>query len=83
MSVHDFYFLVKIEWLLNCIFLSNITSYGRKILSLILREEYRLRMSENRVLRWIVGPKIELKEAGERCIMMRFIQCMLHQILLG
>jgi len=52
-------------------------------LSLILREEYRLRMSENRVLRWIVGPKIELKEAGERCIMMRFIQCMLHQILLG
>jgi hypothetical protein len=31
--------------------------YGCETLSLILREEYRLRLFENRVLRRIFGPK--------------------------
>jgi hypothetical protein len=34
-----------------------VVLYGYKTLSLTLREEHRLRVSENRVLRTIVGPK--------------------------
>jgi hypothetical protein len=33
--------------------------YGCEAWSLTLREEHRLRASENRVLRWIFGPKTE------------------------
>jgi hypothetical protein len=33
--------------------------YGRENWPLTLREEYRLRVSENRVLRKIFGPKME------------------------
>jgi hypothetical protein len=38
--------------------------------SVTLREEHRLKVFENRVLRWIFGPKREeVVDAGENCIM--------------
>jgi hypothetical protein len=44
------------------------------ILTFTLREEHRLRVSENRVLSRIFGPKREIiTEAGKDCIMRRFI----------
>jgi hypothetical protein len=56
--------------------------YGRETLSLTLREEHRLRVFENRVLRRIFGPKREEADYGENCIMMNFTACILHRILL-
>jgi hypothetical protein len=51
--------------------------------SVTLREEHRLRVFENRVLRRILGPKgRKWGETGEDCIMRGFITCTLHQILL-
>jgi hypothetical protein len=47
-----------------------------------LREEHRLRVFEDRVLR-IFGPKREKMDRGENCIMMNFIASILHQLLLG
>jgi hypothetical protein len=49
--------------------------YGCEICSLTLREEQKLRVFQNRVLRRVSGPK---REAGEECIMSSFIMCMLH-----
>jgi hypothetical protein len=40
--------------------------YGCETLSLTLREEYRLTVTENRVLRRIFGPKGEKVEGGWR-----------------
>jgi hypothetical protein len=57
--------------------------YGCKTWSLTLREEHRLRVFENRVLRRIFGPEREEDGSGEKCIMMNFIACILHLILLG
>jgi hypothetical protein len=48
-----------------------------------LREEHRLRVFENRVLRRIFGPKREKNDRGENCIMMNFITCILHRKMLG
>jgi hypothetical protein len=49
-----------------------------------LREEHRLRVFENRVLRGIFGSKRdEMTGGGENCIMKSSIVCTLHQILLG
>jgi hypothetical protein len=45
---------------------------------LTLREEHRLRVFENRVLRRIFGPKRD--ETGENCIMRSFITCTLLQV---
>jgi hypothetical protein len=72
----------------------NIKMYETIILSVVLyecetwcptlREEHRLKVSENRMLRRIFGPKREeVAEAGEDCIMRIFIIYMLDQILLG
>jgi hypothetical protein len=47
-------------------------------LGLTLREEYRLRVFENRVLRKIFGPKREEVDRGENCTMMNFMACILH-----
>jgi hypothetical protein len=47
-----------------------------------LREEHRLRVFEKRELRRIFGPKWKT-DHGENCIMMCFITCILHGILLG
>jgi hypothetical protein len=48
-----------------------------------LREEHRLRVFENRVLRRIFGPKREDGGSWENCIMMNFTACNVHRILLG
>jgi hypothetical protein len=46
---------------------------------LTLREEPRLRVCENRVLRKTYGPNMEeVGEAGEDCIMWSFITCTLQ-----
>jgi hypothetical protein len=55
---------------------------GCETWSLTLREEHRLRVFENRVLRRIFGPERKTYR-GENCIMMNFIACILHRILLG
>jgi hypothetical protein len=58
--------------------------YGCETWSLTLREEYRSRVFENRVLKRISGPRgRKWREAGEHCIKRSFTICTLHQILLG
>jgi hypothetical protein len=60
-----------------------IILYGCETWSLTLREEHRLGVFENRVLR-IFGPRGMKKwENEERCTMGSFIICTHHQILLG
>jgi hypothetical protein len=58
--------------------------YGWGTWCLTLKEEYRLKMYENRVLRRIFGPEEGLSDkCGEDCIMRSFITFTLHKILLG
>jgi hypothetical protein len=58
-----------------------VVLYGYETLSLTLREEYRLRVFENRLLRKIFGPKKdEVIEVRENCIMKSFITCTLRQV---
>jgi hypothetical protein len=52
-------------------------------LGITVREERRLRMFENRVLRRISGNKRKWWEAGGDCITRSFITCTLHHMLLG
>jgi hypothetical protein len=53
-------------------------------LFLTFREEHRLRVFENRVLRRIFGPKRdEVTEVGENCIMRSCMVCTLRPVLLG
>jgi hypothetical protein len=49
------------------------------MLNLTLREEHRLSVFENRMLRRIFGPK---REAGENCMMRSFIIYIFQHILL-
>jgi hypothetical protein len=56
-----------------------VVLYECETWSLTLREEHRLRVFENRVLRRIFGPK----RTEKNCIMMNFTACILHRILLG
>jgi hypothetical protein len=61
-----------------------VVLYGCGTWSATLREEHRLRVFENRVLRGILGPKRdEVRHNGENCKIGRFIICTNHQILLG
>jgi hypothetical protein len=55
--------------------------YGGETWSLTLKEEQRLGVFENRVLRRIFGPKRD-EENGENCIMKSFTICTLCQVLL-
>jgi hypothetical protein len=58
-----------------------VVLYGCETWSLTLREEHRLRVFENRVLRGIFGPKRDaVLEVGERCIMRSFITCTVRQV---
>jgi hypothetical protein len=58
-----------------------VVLYGCETWSLTLREEHRLRVFENRVLRRIFGPKRDEKTAGWRKLQMRsFITCTLLQV---
>jgi hypothetical protein len=57
-----------------------VAPYGYETWSLALREEQRLRVFENRVLRKIFGPKRDEVIRGWRnCIMRSFIICMARQ----
>jgi hypothetical protein len=62
-----------------------VVLYECETLCLTLREEYRLRVFENRVPRRIFGPKREerRKEKGERVTVRSFIICANSQISLG
>jgi hypothetical protein len=58
-----------------------VALYGCETWSLTLREEHRLRVFENRVLRRIFGPKREeVRENGDNCIMRSFMICTLRQV---
>jgi hypothetical protein len=56
-----------------------VVLHGCETLSLMLREEHRLRVFENRVLKRIFEPKRD----GEICIMRRCMGCNLRPVLLG
>jgi hypothetical protein len=60
-----------------------VVLYGCETWSLSLGEEHRLRIFENRVLRKIFGHEREEKDREENYIIMNFIACILHGILLG
>jgi hypothetical protein len=55
-----------------------VVLYGCETLSLILREEYILRVTENRAVRRIFGPKRD--EVAGSWIKRNFIICTLRQI---
>jgi hypothetical protein len=56
-----------------------VVLYGCETWSLTLREEHRLRVFENRVLRRIFGLKRD-EVTGENCIMRSFVICTLPQV---
>jgi hypothetical protein len=61
-----------------------VVLYGCENWSFTLREEHRLRVFDNRVLRGIFGPERDEVTGGWRKFIMRSsIVCTLHQILLG
>jgi hypothetical protein len=60
-----------------------VEPHGCETWALTLREEHRLRVFENRMLRKIFGSKRRKMGREENCIMMNFIACTLHRILLG
>jgi hypothetical protein len=74
-----------ISALRSAIFISVIRGFclwfcmGVKLGLLTLREEYRPRVFENRVLRRIFGPKRD-EVTGENCIMRSFVICTLRQV---
>jgi hypothetical protein len=58
-----------------------VVLYGCETWCPTLREEHRLRVFENRVLRRIFGPKRdEVTENIENCIMRSFVICTLRQV---
>jgi hypothetical protein len=60
-----------------------VVLYGCETWSLTLREEHRLRLFKNRVLRRIFGPKRdEVTGNGEDYITRNLMICTQHQILL-
>ena len=59
-----------------------VVLYGCEIWSLTLREERRLNVFENRVLRRIFGPeRDEVRGSGENYIMKTLMMCSPHRIL--
>jgi hypothetical protein len=57
--------------------------YGSETWSLILRQEHRMKVFENRVLRRIFGPKEdEVTGGGEYFLTRNFVICTLHEVLL-
>jgi hypothetical protein len=59
-----------------------VVLYECETWALTLREEHRLRVFENRVLRRIFGPK-RRTVLGENCIMMNVTALIRHRIFLG
>jgi len=61
-----------------------VVLYGCETWSVILREEHRLRVLENRVLRKIFGPKRDKVTGGWRRLHNEHLMiCTPHQILYG
>jgi len=61
-----------------------VVLYGCETWSLTLREECRLRVFENRVLRRVFGPKgDEVTGNGENYVMRRLVICTPYRILCG
>ena len=62
-----------------------VVLYGCETRSLTLREEYRLRVFENKVFRKISGVlrEIKLQENGESYIMLSYMHCILRITSLG
>jgi len=66
------------------IIILSVVLYRGATWSVTLREEHRLKVLENRVLRKIFGSKRdEMTGSGENYIARIFIICTAHQILLG
>jgi hypothetical protein len=62
----------------------SVVLYGCETWSLTLREEHRLGVSENRVLKKCFDTRgTKWQENGEDCTVRSFITCTAHQILLG
>jgi hypothetical protein len=61
----------------------SVVLYGCETWSLTLREDHRLRVFENRVLRRIFGPKREEDRSWRKLHNDEFTACILHLILLG
>jgi hypothetical protein len=58
-----------------------VVLYGCETWSLTLREEHRLRVFENKVLRRIFGPKRdEVTSEWRNCITRNFMICTLSQV---
>ena len=57
-----------------------VVLYGCETWSLTLREECKLRVFENRILRWVFGPKRMRIGSGEGSTMRNFIVCTVHLI---
>jgi hypothetical protein len=58
-----------------------VVLYGCETWSLILREEHRLRVFENRVLRRVFGPKRDEMTGGWRKLLTgSFVLCALRQV---
>jgi hypothetical protein len=63
---------------------SPVILYGSETWFLTLREEHRIKVFENKVLRRIsVLKRAKSREASENCLIRSFIMHMLYQILLG
>jgi len=61
----------------NCNFVCCI--YGYETWSLTLRDEHKLRVFENRVLRKLCGSKAEeVAGNGGECVLRSFINCTVH-----
>ena len=61
-----------------------VVLYGCEIWSLTLRDESRLRVFENRVLRRVFGPKRDkVRGNGENYIMRSLVICIPYPILCG
>jgi hypothetical protein len=59
-----------------------VVSYGYKTWSLTLREEYRLRMFDGRMLRKTFMSMRKEEETGENCVMKSIAICTANKILL-
>jgi hypothetical protein len=59
-----------------------VVLYGCETWSVTLKEESRLRVSENRVLRRIFGPKGGEMAGALRILHSKFVSCTLQQTLL-
>jgi len=66
LSSHFLYIILKIR--VQKTIILNVVSYGYKTWSLTLREEHRLGVYENRVLRRIFGSKREEMAGGWRTV---------------